>query len=59
MTDPRGFIKIKKKPAGNRPIHERIEDYSEVEQVLNSEDRQLQLPDAWIVVFLSVTGDAR
>jgi glutamate synthase (NADPH/NADH) small chain len=42
MADPRGFIKIKKKPAGNRPIHERIDDYSEVEQVLNSEDRQLQ-----------------
>ena len=42
MADPRGFIKIKKKAAGNRPIHERIDDYSEVEQVLNSEDRQLQ-----------------
>jgi len=42
MADPKGFIKIKKKPAGNRPIHERIDDYSEVEQVLNSEDRQLQ-----------------
>jgi glutamate synthase (NADPH) small chain len=42
MGDPRGFIKINKKPAGNRPIHERTDDYSEVEQVLNSEDRQLQ-----------------
>ncbi len=42
MGDPKGFIKIKKKPAGNRPIHERTGDYSEVEQVLNSEDRQLQ-----------------
>jgi glutamate synthase (NADPH/NADH) small chain len=42
MGDPKGFIKIKKKPAGNRPIHERTDDYSEVEQVLNSEDRQLQ-----------------
>ena len=36
------FIKIKKKPAGNRLIHERTGDYSEVEQVLNSEDRMLQ-----------------
>jgi glutamate synthase (NADPH/NADH) small chain len=35
-------MKIGMKPAGNRPIHERIEDYSEVEQVLNSEDRMLQ-----------------
>jgi len=42
MADPKGFLKIKRKPAGNRPIHERKDDYSEVEQVLNSEDRQLQ-----------------
>lgn len=42
MGDPKGFLKIKKKPAGNRPVHERIGDYSEVEQVLNSEDRMLQ-----------------
>ena len=42
MADPRGFIKIAKKPAGNRPVHERIRDYSEVEQTLNSEDRRLQ-----------------
>ncbi|MDF1574306.1 MAG: glutamate synthase subunit beta [Bacteroidales bacterium] len=42
MGDPKGFLKIKKKPAGNRPVHERTDDYSEVEQVLNSEDRQLQ-----------------
>jgi glutamate synthase (NADPH/NADH) small chain len=42
MADPKGFMKIGKKPAGNRPVHERISDYSEVEQVLNSEDRKLQ-----------------
>ena len=42
MGDPKGFLKIKSKPAGLRPIHERTDDYSEVEQVLNSEDRQLQ-----------------
>ncbi len=30
------------KPAGNRPVHERIRDFSEVEQTLNSEDRMLQ-----------------
>ena len=35
-------MKIKMKPAGNRPIHERITDYSEVEQTLNTEDRMLQ-----------------
>ncbi len=42
MADPNGFLKIRKKDAGNRPIHERINDFSEVEQVLNSEDRMLQ-----------------
>ena len=42
MGDPKGFLKIKTKLAGNRPVYERTDDYSEVEQVLNSEDRQLQ-----------------
>ncbi len=42
MADARGFLKIKRKDAGNRPLNERIGDYSEVEQVLNSEDRKLQ-----------------
>lgn len=42
MADPTGFLKIKRKEAGNRPIHERICDFSEVEQTLNTEDRMLQ-----------------
>jgi glutamate synthase (NADPH) small chain len=42
MADINGFLKIRRKEAGNRPIHERICDYSEVEQILNSEDRMLQ-----------------
>jgi glutamate synthase (NADPH/NADH) small chain len=42
MGDPKGFLKIGQKLAGNRPIHERKGDFSEVEQVLNSEDRMLQ-----------------
>ena len=42
MTDISGFLKIKRKEAGNRPLNERICDHSEVEQVLNSEDRMLQ-----------------
>jgi glutamate synthase (NADPH) small chain len=42
MTDINGFLKVKKKDAGNRPRHERIGDYSEVEQTLNTEDRMLQ-----------------
>jgi glutamate synthase (NADPH) small chain len=42
MADVTGFLKIKRKEAGNRPLHERICDFSEVEQTLNSEDRMLQ-----------------
>jgi len=42
MADINGFLKIKRKEAGNRPLNERVCDHSEVEQVLNSEDRMLQ-----------------
>ncbi len=42
MGDTTGFLKIKRKEAGNRPVVERICDHSEVEQILNSEDRMLQ-----------------
>jgi glutamate synthase (NADPH/NADH) small chain len=42
MADITGFLKIKRKEAGNRLINERVSDFSEVEQVLNSEDRMLQ-----------------
>ena len=42
MADPRGFINIQRKEGGNRPISERVDDYGEVEQTLNQEDRVLQ-----------------
>ena len=42
MADPKGFLKVRRKEAGNRPLHERIHDFGEVEQTLNSEDRKLQ-----------------
>ena len=42
MADVTGFLRIKRKEAGNRPLHERLCDFSEVEQTLNSEDRMLQ-----------------
>ncbi len=42
MGDPKGFIKIYRKEAGYRPVHERVRDFSEVEQTLNTEDRKLQ-----------------
>ena len=39
MGNPKGFIKIKYKSAGYRPVNERINNYSEVEQPLNDQDR--------------------
>ncbi|TVR72155.1 MAG: glutamate synthase subunit beta [Marinilabiliales bacterium] len=42
MGDPRGFIKVARKEGGNRPVHERLNDFSEVEQTLNETDRKLQ-----------------
>ncbi len=42
MGDPRGFLKIERKEAGNRPLQDRIHDFGEVEQTLNSADRKLQ-----------------
>ncbi len=59
MADINGFLKISRKEAGNRPLNERINDFSEVEQVLNSEDRMLQASSCMDCGFLSATGDAR
>lgn len=42
MGNPRGFIEVPRKESGSRPVIERVDDYGEVEQVLNEEDRKLQ-----------------
>lgn len=42
MGNPTAFLNIPRKEAGYRPIHDRINDYGEVEQTLNTEDRRLQ-----------------
>ncbi len=42
MGDPRAFLTIHRKEAGYRPIHERIDDFSEVEQTLSTGDRRIQ-----------------
>ncbi|TRX72301.1 glutamate synthase subunit beta [Carboxylicivirga sp. M1479] len=42
MADPKGFIKYGRKEGGYRPVAERVDDYGEVEQVLNVADRTLQ-----------------
>lgn len=42
MGNPKAFLHIARKEAGYRPLLERVADFGEVEQTLNSEDRQLQ-----------------
>ena len=42
MGNPKAFLNIPRQEAGYRPIHERVTDYSEVEQTLNTGERKLQ-----------------
>ncbi|MDR2481475.1 MAG: glutamate synthase subunit beta [Spirochaetaceae bacterium] len=42
MGDPKGFLKVKRKVSGYRPLEERINDYSEVEQQLGEKERRDQ-----------------
>lgn len=42
MGNPKAFLTIDRKEAGYRPINDRIHDFGEVEQTLNSNDRRLQ-----------------
>lgn len=42
MGDLKAFLNIPRQEAGYRPVHERINDFSQVEQTLNSHERKLQ-----------------
>ncbi len=42
MGNPKAFLTVKRKDAGYRPVQERILDFGEVEQTLNTEDRREQ-----------------
>ena len=42
MGDPKAFLTVHRLEAGYRPVLDRIHDYSEVEQTLNSSDRRTQ-----------------
>lgn len=42
MGNPKAFLTIHRKEAGYRPVHDRIHDFGEVEQTLNSNDRRTQ-----------------
>jgi len=42
MGNPKAFLTIERKDAGYRPVFDRISDFGEVEQTLNTEDRKLQ-----------------
>lgn len=42
MGNPKAFLTIPRQEAGYRPIHDRINDFGEVEQTLNTGERKLQ-----------------
>ena len=42
MGNPKAFLTIHRQEAGYRPVHDRIHDFGEVEQTLNSNDRRTQ-----------------
>lgn len=42
MGNPKAFLTINRKEAGYRPVHDRINDFGEVEQTLNTSDRMKQ-----------------
>lgn len=42
MGNPKAFLTVPRQDAGYRPIHERIADFGEVEQTLNTSGRRLQ-----------------
>ncbi|MBO4658536.1 MAG: glutamate synthase subunit beta [Prevotella sp.] len=42
MGNPKAFLEIHRQEAGYRPIHDRIHDFGEVEQTLNTRERQAQ-----------------
>lgn len=42
MGNPKAFLTIHRQEAGYRPIHDRIHDFGEVEQTLNTKDRRTQ-----------------
>ena len=42
MGNPKAFLEIHRLEAGYRPIHDRIHDFGEVEQTLNTRERRLQ-----------------
>lgn len=42
MKNPKAFMEVARQEAGYRPIHDRIHDFGEVEQTLNTKDRRQQ-----------------
>lgn len=42
MGNPKAFLTIPRQEAGYRPVHDRILDFGEVEQTLNTSERKLQ-----------------
>lgn len=56
MGDPKAFLNIPRQEAGYRPVSERITDYSQVEQTLNTTAVNYRHHGVWIAEYLFVTG---
>jgi hypothetical protein len=59
MGDITGFLRIKRKEAGNRPYSKGFVTTARIEQILNSEDRMLQASVHGLRQFHSAIGAAR
>jgi glutamate synthase (NADPH/NADH) small chain len=42
MGDPQGFLKFKRQESGYRPVEERVNDYGEVEKLMQDDSRRMQ-----------------
>lgn len=58
MANPRAFLTIHRQEAGYRPVEDRIDDFSEVEQHSTAATVAARHPVAWIAAYLSATGHA-
>ena len=60
MGNPTAFLNIPRKEAGYRPVHDRVNDYGEVEQTLNTlKTAACKHHAAWNAECHSATGVVR
>ena len=54
MGNPKAFLNIPRKEAGYRPVHDRINDYGEVEQTLNLSLINISEPTRLLTIEIAV-----